>query len=295
MNLESSAVRADGQVHEEAGWLGRPPCRVFGVRHLPPEPCGALVVCSPVGGEGDSNYRREVLLARALARRSIAVQRFHWRGTGNSDGDPRDLTFDTMVDDACRAVDALTSVADAPVMLLGTRSSAFVAGEVTGRVGARALSLWQPPASGQAYFRELGRLLRVNKLAQAAGGTVGTRSLHDELDGEGVSEVGGYQIHRAYQRSMLDRDMAGIRCSGATDVQVVQFGGSSLSAHIEQSAAAWRATGQRVVTCLIPEHEQWWYAPDDSAEDRRPVTAKSVAATADWCADVVAQRIEPLS
>jgi len=292
--FDRAAVRTDGDVREEAGWLGPPGRRTFGVRHLPPQPQAALVVCSPVGGEGDSNYRREVLLSRALARRGIAVQRTHWRGTGNSDGDPAQLTFESMVDDGCRAVDSLAASVDVPTIVLGTRLSGFVAAEVMTRVGGRALSLWQPPADGAGYFRELGRMLRVNKLAQAAGQALDRpRSLHDELESDGVSEVGGYQIHRAYHRSMLDRRLADVTFPDVTDVQVVQFGGASLPDFLQQRVDAWGAAGHRVATSLLSERETWWFAPDDSAEDRRPVTVQALAATVDWCATAITERSAP--
>jgi hypothetical protein len=292
--FDRAAVRTDGDVREEAGWLGPPGRRVFGVRHLPPEPRAALVVCSPVGGEGDSNYRREVLLSRALARRDIAVQRTHWRGTGNSDGDPAQLTFDSMVDDGCRAVESLATSVDAPTILLGTRLSGFVAAEVMTRVGGRALSLWQPPIDGTAYFRELGRMLRVNKMAQAAGHALDApRSLHDELETDGVTEVGGYQIHRAYHRSMLDRRLADVTLPDVTDVQVVQFGGGSLPGHLQERVDEWGAAGHRVTTSLLSERETWWFAPDDSAEDQRPVTVEALAATVDWCATAITERSAP--
>lgn len=281
-HLHNVAVRPDGEVREEAGWIGPPGERIFVFRHLPPEPRAALVVCSPVGGEGDSNYRREVLLARLIAHRGIAVQRHHWRGTGNSDDDAARLTFESMVHDTCRAIDSLATVTDAPTFVLGTRLSSFVAAEVTARYRCRALSLWHPPSSGGAYFRELGRLLRVNKLAQAAGRSLDSpRTFRDEVE-SGVSEVGGYQIHQAYYQSMIDRELGDVTLPSDTDVQLVHFGGSSIPKVAQGCLDAWAAGGSRVASAVVSQPELWWFAPDDSAEDRRPVTAEAVAVTGDW-------------
>jgi alpha-beta hydrolase superfamily lysophospholipase len=285
-DLFAAATRRVGDGSEVAGWRGSQGERVFTVRHLPPSPRAGLVVCGPVGGEGDSNYRREVLLARELARRGLATQRLHWRGTGNSDGDPRDLTFATMVADACQAVDDLRALVDGPVLVLGTRLSGYVAADAVARTGAQALALWQPPGTGAAYFRELGRLLRVNKLAQAAGGAVeAPRSFQQEIEADGVSEIGGYQIHRSYHDSMASRSLSDAALAPGTAVQVVQFGGSSLAPGVQDRADAWASAGCEVSTQVLDDSETWWFAPDDSAEDRRPVTVAAVAATADWCTE----------
>jgi pimeloyl-ACP methyl ester carboxylesterase len=284
--LQGAATRRDGEVREEAGWRGSPGDRVFVVRHLPPTPRAGVVVCSPIGGEGDSNYRREVLLSRALARQGIAVQRWHWRGTGNSDGDPAKLTFATMVDDAARAVDDMADLVGGPVVVFGTRLSGYVAGEVAAR--GRGLCLWHPPPTGDAYFRELGRLLRMNKLAQAAGRSLDApRSLGQELDADGVSEIGGYQVHRAYHASMAGRALAEVVPAAGTDVLVVQFGGSSLPTSVQEQVDTWAAGDCDVTVRLLDDSEAWWFAPDDSAEDRRPVTVAAVAATVEWCTSLV--------
>jgi pimeloyl-ACP methyl ester carboxylesterase len=290
--LQGASVRVDpvgrvggvgGDVREEAGWRGAPGDRVFVVRHLPSVPRVGVVVCSPVGGDGDSNYRREVLLARALARQGCAVQRCHWRGTGNSDGEPAALTFDSMAEDAVRGVDDVAALVDGPVVVLGTRLSGYVAAEAVARTGSAGLALWHPPASGAAYFRELGRLLRVNKLAQAAGRAVDApRSLQQEIEANGVGEIGGYEIHRAYHDSMAGRGLADVAPPAGTRVLVVQFGGSVLPWAVEERRDAWTAASCEVATHVLDDSETWWFAPDDSAEDRRPVTVGAVAATVDW-------------
>jgi pimeloyl-ACP methyl ester carboxylesterase len=91
------------------------------------------------------NYRREVLLARALAVAGQAVLRFHYRHTGNSDGDGVDLTFDSMREDALGAIDALRSQAPkGPLTILGTRWGSLIAAAAAAHHPDAAVVLWSP-------------------------------------------------------------------------------------------------------------------------------------------------------
>src|SRR5215469_15071329 len=58
------------------------------------------VICSPLWAEQMKNYRREVLLGRALAARGFVCARFHYRGVGHSRGDPQAIDISSMTDDA---------------------------------------------------------------------------------------------------------------------------------------------------------------------------------------------------
>ncbi len=77
-------------ITEAAEFFGPPGERMLGLAHLPTSAASGVLVCSSIQAEFAKNYRREVLLARALARQGRAVGRFHYRGTGNSDGDSLD-------------------------------------------------------------------------------------------------------------------------------------------------------------------------------------------------------------
>ncbi len=102
-------------------------------------PLGVLV-CSPLHAEMQRNYRREVLLSRRLASAGAAVERFHYRGTGNSAGEPGRLALDTMIEDGIAAVHHLQQrVGGVPLVVLGTRVGGLVAAAVAvGGEGSRS-------------------------------------------------------------------------------------------------------------------------------------------------------------
>src|SRR5512134_2442447 len=129
---EASFTAADGST-ELAEFRGPEGERMLAHVHLPSSwpqerPRGAAVICSPLLGEALRNYRREVLVARRLAEAGFVVERFHYRFSGNSDGQDEDLTFDSMREDALGVVDDIRERApDGPLILLGARLGALVA------------------------------------------------------------------------------------------------------------------------------------------------------------------------
>ena len=64
------------------------------------EPRGLTLICPPLADDLVRNYRREVVLARRLARQGVASQRFQYRSTGNSLGDAQEMGWAQLVDDA---------------------------------------------------------------------------------------------------------------------------------------------------------------------------------------------------
>jgi len=261
--------------------------------HLPSDPVASLVICSPLAGEGDSNYRREILLARTLAARGVAVLRHHYLGTGNSDGSPSDLTFASMLDDSLYAAELLAERSARAPLLLGTRLASYVAAEAASRSGAPGVVLWHPPSSGAGYFRQVGRMRRVNKLAQQAGRSVeDTRSIEEELAIDGRTELAGYEIHAALYDSICDLRLAQFDLPSGSGALIVEFGRTEPSPWLHDQAAAWDRSGASCRLAMIPEREIWWFANDLDVEENRQLTRQAVDITEGWIASVTASDTE---
>ena len=96
-------------VEQTTRFLRGPVGEVFCSVHAPAAGAHAsLVMCPPLLADHPFSYRREVLMAVELARRGVAVWRFHYAGTGYSDGSPEGVSFDTIVADARLVVEAET-------------------------------------------------------------------------------------------------------------------------------------------------------------------------------------------
>jgi hypothetical protein len=267
-------------VREEAGWTSLDGMRLFTFRHVPSNATRvALVVCSPVGGEFDDNYRREALLGRRLAAEGVLVARFHYRGTGNSDGEASDLTFDSMLADTLAVASETADATKGPVVYLGTRLASFVAAEAARTTGAPALVLWHPAVSGAAYFREVARTRRTLQLSERAGtaGASTSPSLVETLERDGELDLAGYTIHRALYDSFVTRELAEPGRHG-TQVQLLQWGRDRLDPVFAQLADRWTEAGLRVSTVVISDVETWWFnrGPLRIAQEARPATIGAV-------------------
>lgn len=128
---------------------------LFGI-HVPPagnrRRRGALI-CPPWGQEYQRSHRALRLLGERLAGRGYDVLRFDYYGTGDSGGEPHDLTLRGATDDAIAALDELCARADVRrALVVGMRLGATIAHRAVAESrAADALTLWDPVVDGGAY------------------------------------------------------------------------------------------------------------------------------------------------
>ena len=274
---------------EEIGFVDSGGSQMFSALHRPEgASSGAVMICSPVQAEQLRNYRREVLLARELARQGLTVQRFHYRGSGNSDGSPADVTFETMLEDARTALRLLPERAEGAIALVGTRLGASVAAIVGREAGARALALWEPVADADRYFREIfrGRLVSELKHGESHGG----RSPIDELRRSGQLDILGYSIDLPLYESVIARRPSDDLTEVPPHVLLVQIGGSSsLRPDYRALASSWEERGVSVSTHRLEGAEPWWFgSAPDIASDEPDRAHEMVEVTSAWMLQAVA-------
>lgn len=266
----------------------------MGCAHAPlgTTPRAGVVICSSLFGEFLSNYyRREVLLAAALGGQGLAVQRFHYRGTGNSDGRAEEVTFDAMVDDARAAAARLRQeegVTD--VAYLGTRFGAMVAAAAADELAGAPLVLWAPVSDGERYFREAFRARMIRELKEGRVERPSTATMLDDLEQDGSVDVLGHAIHRTLFHSANRRSLAASLTTGPRPVLLIQIGKSSqLQGDYAELVGPWRGAGWPVETRVVIEDEAWWFVGEEwKAEEQRAGTAALVAQTHEWLVDHLA-------
>jgi len=256
------AVRVDLRtaVREEVCFFGRDGHRMFGCTHRPAAaPIAGVVICSPLQSEFLANYRREVILARCLTERGFAVQRFHYRGTGHSDGETRDVTFDTMVDDAASAVGWLrerTGVSG--LAFVGTRLGGMVAAAAAAQLDEAPLILWEPAVDGGRYFRDVFRSVHIYYLKEGRVAPP-TEGMLDEIRRTGTLTMLGFSIDLPLYESVESRrlvDEVGQRTRPLLLVQIDRA--ERLRSEYADLVAQWRNAGFTVETHSVVGQDAWW-------------------------------------
>jgi alpha/beta superfamily hydrolase len=272
---ESQAVmvRDDGGT-EEVAFLGDE-ALLFGCLHIPAgEVRGGLVICSPILADFGANYQREVNLARHLAADGVAVQRFHPRGTGHSDGDAADLTLQSLIDDATQAFAHLRDrLPGRTIAVLGTRFSALVATRVAGAHG-QPLVLWEPVTDPQRYIKEGLRARAVNAMRSG----VQPEEPADELARRGFVDLLGIPVGRELLGTASDVGLAAELGEQPCPVLLVQLDQRD---ELRDDYVALREQLQSrrcdVTAHCFPLAESWWFV-----HDRLAPTEAVVEATVRW-------------
>jgi alpha/beta superfamily hydrolase len=252
--------------------------------HLPAgDALGGVVICPPIFEEFQSNFHREVLLARELVARDIAVYRFHYRGTGNSGPPPQELTLASMTEDSIEVVAHLKDrTGDVPIGYLGTRLGAIAAAGAAGATGAEGFASWEPALDAERHLREILRAQRLRELVATSDDRTGTDPL-SEVDG---FDVAGYSLPRSLldsaKGSGLVRSLAGV-----SNIFLLQLGRRGVPrAALVNTADRLREEGAKVDLEAVVAEETWWFSNDPTKT--RAISTKIAARTAEWFEGVLA-------
>ncbi|WP_051306269.1 hydrolase 2, exosortase A system-associated [Massilia alkalitolerans] len=187
------------EARAEPFFLQRTRGQLFCLYHPPRGDCrGAILYVPPFAEEMNRARRIAAQQARELAALGYGVLQPDLAGTGDSSGDFADARWETWKDDLAACCAWLGERVPHPPVLWGLRLGALLALDYAQAAPhpLRALLLWQPVASGQAYLTQFLRMRTVNAvLADSASEQTGTRALRAALQSGDILEVGGYALH----------------------------------------------------------------------------------------------------
>lgn len=272
-------------IHEIAAFMQTGRARVFGFRHAPiGQSRGAVLICSPLLADFRKNYRREFELGRRLASAGLSVQRFHYRGTGNSDGDASKITMASLTGDAMDAGTWLRQASQAPIeVVVGTRLGSLVATSVAAQLHASGLVLLDPVLDGTHYLREATRAHHLYLLREGRSDPEHRQTMAQEMASRGYAEVLGHIIHRPLYESIL---AAGHLFEGTTpprQAMLIQFGTKSTTAASTNLKVNWQRQGTSIDFRWLPSDEPWWLASEeDLGSDGSRAAATSVDVASEW-------------
>jgi exosortase A-associated hydrolase 2 len=161
---------------------------------------GAIVHLPAFGEEMNKSRRMTALAARALAARGFGVLQLDPSGTGDSDGDFADGSFERWAGELAAGAAWAGARSDGPLWLWALRAGALLAGPVLERLAVPAgVALWQPVQSGAQFLTHLLRQKHAGELADAGPGALD--GLRRDLRVKPV-EIGGYAITPALGASL---------------------------------------------------------------------------------------------
>lgn len=281
--LQSQTVRSDSTVavEETLGLSGVPGRRLFLSRYRPMRTSldRPVVICPPILQDFLQNYRREVLLARRLAAAGIPVARFHYRGSGHSEGNAVTTSFSDLRDDALVAANAIAGEGS-PLIFVGARFGALVAGAAAGvRHGSR-LALWEPSISGRAFFNEAFLALRARDVKEQRKAAPAQR----QLDDNGLVDVLGCALYRslydsAQSLTLQDLTLGKRAAPVLSQVFLAQFAPQEdLRPAYRKLVEAYHEEGVSTTVERIHSSQPWWFL------ENQPVAANDlVDRTVAWC------------
>jgi exosortase A-associated hydrolase 2 len=171
---------------------------------------GTLLWLLPFAEEANCARRHIVAAAhecRALGYASLIVDPF---GTGESEGDLSDATWDIWRSNVIDAANWLREREPAPLWLAGVRAGALLAASVVPDVSPAGMVCWQPVSSGRAVLDGFLRMKLASEwaVAESANAADILGRLRDQLATGASVEVAGYVLPAALAQSVEAQTLA---------------------------------------------------------------------------------------
>lgn len=221
-------------------------------------PQGCVLFLPPFAEEMHKSRRVVAWQARELAGAGFTVMLLDLSGCGDSSGEFVDASWQTWLQDAQFAADALIERGGGPLSLWGLRMGALLACELSHRRSdIHKLVLWQPVLNGEQQVDQFLRLRTVPTLVNGAS-SFDRKSLWNELRGGRSLEIAGYELSPA-----MALEMARARLNDLTPscrVRWLEVGISptaSLAPGSENVVAHWRQEGVAVETGYVRGDPFW--------------------------------------
>ncbi len=270
---------------EQRGYFPSASAALYGVYCVPQKYLGrdrVVVFCHASGIEHMVTQRMQVLASRKAAGTGFPAFRYDSRGHGDSTGDPNDLTFEDLVDDACAAADHAKAVSRASeVIWVAVRFGCLVAAAAIGRRNdGAALALWEPVHQAREYFRTAIRTKLFCEVAQGRRSGATVEDCLSELEARGVLPVVGSYLYGALWHSSRDADLGSLLATWKRNTLIAQVQRRpGLSVNNQNLLSTIEGRGGEVAVTLIGQEPSWGMLPVV-----RPqwVSQELLTATTEW-------------
>ena len=235
-------------------------------------PIAGIIICSPILAELQTSYRREVLLARALAQGGYAVQRFHYLGSGNSDGTPEAETFEGLVGDARRATERLREATQVRrLAFVGTRLGGHVAATVARTYPRSPVAIVSPVLDAESYFREVLRGHLFGRVKEGSSRSRSMAGVRAELRARGSLDVLGYPLGWRLYETFVGRPLSGELATLEGHALFIKVGEARGSSPVGLKTAE-----GPVDVMTIAGADVWWFGGGASLRDGEASTTEAI-------------------
>jgi len=221
----------------------------------------AVLYLPPFGDEMNRSRRMAALQARALAAIGGTVALLDPRGTGESGGDHGAATWGGWHADVALAWAWLAEQSNVPCVLWGLRLGALLAADVvaTARAAPAAMVLWQPIASGRAFFNQFLRLATVQERVGGAEGGADAKALRLKLAAGNPIEVAGYELNPALVADVEAKDLVALDGSRCQVVwrEVSAVAAPTISPASARIASRWQEHGAELDIAAVSGPSFW--------------------------------------
>lgn len=169
--------------------------RIFALLRAPREACGLVIVVPPFAEEMNKSRRQITLTAERLVERGLAVLVVDLFGTGDSEGDFAEASWQTWVEDVLACFEWARRNDFALHGLIALRLGAVLAAEAARRAGTTVArtAFWQPVGQGQQFMNQFIRLRVAASMMEAGGGETNA-DLVQRLEHGETLEIAGYEL-----------------------------------------------------------------------------------------------------
>jgi exosortase A-associated hydrolase 2 len=229
--------------------------RIFVVLYLPEKAKRGVIFVPPFAEEMNKCRRQAAQTARSLARSGCAVLIVDLFGTGDSDGEFSEASWDSWKSDIIAAISWMESEVKAVDAIVAVRLGCALAAESL-RESDRSVShtvFWQPVLSGQKFIAQFLRL-QVAASMMGSGPQMTVDALRRQLEAGLSLEIAGYDLAPELWRSVEDIDLESSMTRRLGELNIVEIGrmrndGLSMTGERLMRAAREKrikATGRRV-------------------------------------------------
>ena len=197
----------------------------FAIEQAPgvPDHAPAWIVCSPVLEEKTVAHGVCRRIARALADGGARALRFDYEGHGDSQGDTAALGLEHWSQDVEDAAAWLRARGAASISLVGFRAGALIAAATVTAVGGEQLLAICPVLKGKEYLQELLRINLTSQLAVHKKVVHNREQLRRALNAGELVNILGWDVGRAFARSLQAADFAALINRLSCPVNVVSL------------------------------------------------------------------------